>query len=679
MTALHIKMRATGGNKTKSPGPGGQCAPRAVPLRSQDWPHRGRHARPHRLHAQEGVVAVVAASPKTRCVHFRRFRAGGASRRVVDPRGRSSLLSRDACAGGGRRVLRVVIHGLTEERRAREPRRKREARRREQSARVVHTTKRGTAAGKPRGRAPPATRPRPPPPPRSRARSRREPARLALPGEAKGDGARGALASRARKPRRVDACMGVRSLFVRPPFFVLRGREAGVGRPRTRLRPLSRFRRVFVSRLGPLTTRGSDGARLRERGAEPLALGVGLRPGVARAAASRDAAASASAPRAASFASRAATAPSSDALFASANARRSVSASVVFLNISRVAAACLRSAKLSSEPVFHRAARAYATAVSARAEEKRRFVSSFSSVTHFSFVSSARITVSELFDLRPGLEFGSVRLATRPTRRGGGLSRIRLGAFHARRRLIRPPRARPRARRSARRAARVSARAASRDLSMASRSATSARDAGLERRDAIRGGRMRLGRSGCRRRGLAVLRARRARRGSGSLRFLQCGGALRASTSSSSQYMVSDARGRACGARGARPRNEKETLFFPPNETRASCIISLQIMHHHLAFFFPTTTRMSSCASSHAVARPGCRPSRAMTRIGDRARSAGAETIADDGTTETENQILVRPLPGRAAQLCGIHLHTRTRADPPRLHPSLPFDSSARS
>ena len=30
VTALHIKMRATGGNKTKSPGPGGQSALRAL-------------------------------------------------------------------------------------------------------------------------------------------------------------------------------------------------------------------------------------------------------------------------------------------------------------------------------------------------------------------------------------------------------------------------------------------------------------------------------------------------------------------------------------------------------------------------------------------------------------------------------------------------------------------------
>jgi hypothetical protein len=39
-------------------------------------------------------------------------------------------------------------------------------------------------------------------------------------------------------------------------------------------------------------------------------------------------------------------------------------------------------------------------------------------------------------------------------------------------------------------------------------------------------------------------------------------------------------------ARGASENDEKETLFFPPYETRASCIISLQILHHHSAFFF---------------------------------------------------------------------------------------------
>ena len=38
-----------------------------------------------------------------------------------------------------------------------------------------------------------------------------------------------------------------------------------------------------------------------------------------------------------------------------------------------------------------------------------------------------------------------------------------------------------------------------------------------------------------------------------------------------------------------------------------------------------------------------------MTRIGERAHSAGPDTIADDWTTETQNQILVRPLPQRAA------------------------------
>jgi len=52
-----------------------------------------------------------------------------------------------------------------------------------------------------------------------------------------------------------------------------------------------------------------------------------------------------------------------------------------------------------------------------------------------------------------------------------------------------------------------------------------------------------------------------------------------------------------------------------------------------------------------------------MTRIGDRARSAGADTVADDGTTETENQILVRPLARTrsCAQLCGIY-YTHERA-----------------
>ena len=257
VTALHIKMRARRvGTRPRAPVPA--ASPRSArcpaPV-SRLAASRTSRPSPPTPRARR-VVAAVAASKRRRVVHFRRFRAGGASRRVVDPRGRSSLLSRDACAGGGRRVLRVVIHGLTEERRAREPRRKREARRREESARVVHTTKRGTAAGKP----PRSRTARHAPAPTAAATVARFAAAanrraLALPGEAKGDGAWGALASRVRKPRRVDACMLVSALFsFVPPFFLSSaGARPASGVPER----VSDSSRVFVA----FSSRGSDRSR----------------------------------------------------------------------------------------------------------------------------------------------------------------------------------------------------------------------------------------------------------------------------------------------------------------------------------------------------------------------------------------------------------------------------------
>eukprot|EP00695_Tsukubamonas_globosa_P003255 TRINITY_DN53_c1_g1_i4.p1 TRINITY_DN53_c1_g1~~TRINITY_DN53_c1_g1_i4.p1 ORF type:complete len:137 (+),score=42.83 TRINITY_DN53_c1_g1_i4:68-478(+) len=47
ITALHIKLRATGGTRTKTPGPCSVRPPCSCPLWHQDWPHRGRHSHPH--------------------------------------------------------------------------------------------------------------------------------------------------------------------------------------------------------------------------------------------------------------------------------------------------------------------------------------------------------------------------------------------------------------------------------------------------------------------------------------------------------------------------------------------------------------------------------------------------------------------------------------------------------
>ena len=48
------QARATGGNKTKTPGPGARGAPRARLRRHGNWPHRGCHPDPHRLDPQKG-------------------------------------------------------------------------------------------------------------------------------------------------------------------------------------------------------------------------------------------------------------------------------------------------------------------------------------------------------------------------------------------------------------------------------------------------------------------------------------------------------------------------------------------------------------------------------------------------------------------------------------------------
>ena len=194
---------------------------------------------------------------------------------------------------------------------------------------------------------------------------------------------------------------------------------------------------------------------------------------------------------------------------------------------------------------------------------------------------------------------------------------------------------------------------------------------------------MRLGRSGRRCRGRAVLRARRARRGSGSFRLLKRGGALERLDVVVFPVHGLGQLGGARAGRGVRPRMREKTLLTcssPPQSGTPNSAISLRHKCNKCGRFslgprLEKNWMTRQPRRSHAVARPGCRPARAMTRIGDRARSAGADTIADDETTETENQILVRPLPRRAA----VHSctavqrlrHSRTRADPPplRTHP----------
>ena len=74
VTALHIKMRATGGNKTKSPGPGGQSALRAL-SRSVSRLAASRTSRPSPPTPRaRRVVAAVAASKRRRVANFRRRR-----------------------------------------------------------------------------------------------------------------------------------------------------------------------------------------------------------------------------------------------------------------------------------------------------------------------------------------------------------------------------------------------------------------------------------------------------------------------------------------------------------------------------------------------------------------------------------------------------------------------------
>ncbi|KAK8117974.1 40S ribosomal uS11 domain-containing protein [Apiospora kogelbergensis] len=55
INALHIKIRATGGNGTKTPRPRCPVRPaRPGPFRHEDRPHRGRHPHPLRQHPQKG-------------------------------------------------------------------------------------------------------------------------------------------------------------------------------------------------------------------------------------------------------------------------------------------------------------------------------------------------------------------------------------------------------------------------------------------------------------------------------------------------------------------------------------------------------------------------------------------------------------------------------------------------
>ena len=439
-----------------------------------------------------------------------------------------------------------------------------------------HTTKRGTAVGKP----PRSRTARHAPAPTAAATEARFAAAanrraLTLPGDAKGDDASGAFASRARRTRRVDACMLVSVLFFAPSPSDPSAPSGALARVSSRggVFPPPRRRRAalsFSSRgdgafaLSFARTELASAARSRSRSASDAAL--------ARvAAARRDPAASASASRAASFASRAATAPSSDALFASANARRSLSASASFDILSNVARDSLRRASPSSDPLFHRAARARRGGLGVGLTDAALQRVLLLRRTREPRLERFRFRLDP-FDLHPGLELESVRLATRPTRGGGGLSRIRLGAFHARRRLIRL-RARVRELGGARvaQSARLRARGEQRPLHGVALGDERG-DAGLERRDAIRGGRMRLGRSGCRCRGRAVLRARRSRRGGGSLHLLLCDGALERLDVVVFPVHVSNARGRACGARGACPRMKENafTRLFPPDVVRFS-------------------------------------------------------------------------------------------------------------
>ena len=267
MTALHIKMRATGGTRPRAPVPAAVRAPRAVPPGLKIGRIEDVTPSPPTPRARR-VVAAVAAS-KRRRVAISSVRAGGASRRVVNPRGEPSL-SGCVCAGGGRR-FRLCMDSPRASRAGWENAGRAPAR----TKRASFTRRRGTAAGKPRGRAPPATRPRHRRRHGRALRSRREPARFGL-ARRGGDGAWGALASAcASRAASTRACWF--PPFRSSPCFLSSagaGRRASPNASPTALAFSSRFR--LAART--TATRGSDGARLRERGAEPLALGAGLRP-----------------------------------------------------------------------------------------------------------------------------------------------------------------------------------------------------------------------------------------------------------------------------------------------------------------------------------------------------------------------------------------------------------------
>ena len=55
ITAVHVKIRATGGTRTKTPGPGGSSRFESFgQIWFENWPYRRRYSSPIRLHQKEG-------------------------------------------------------------------------------------------------------------------------------------------------------------------------------------------------------------------------------------------------------------------------------------------------------------------------------------------------------------------------------------------------------------------------------------------------------------------------------------------------------------------------------------------------------------------------------------------------------------------------------------------------
>ena len=313
--------------------------------------------------------------------------------------------------------------------------------------------------------------------------------------------------------------------------------------------------------------------------------------------------------------------------------------------------------------------RAYATAVSARRENDASSRPSPPSRTLASFRALA--SRSQLFDLRPGLELGSVRLATRPTR-GGGTEP------HPPRRFTRAVVSSASARASAsseeRVAERASPRARRQRLLHGVALGDERGDAGLERRDAIRAEDASRAERVLPR--LAVLRAPRAsRKRQPPLPPVR----RRAESLDVVVFPVwPDARGGAWRARGASEMKRKRSSS--PQMKRVPAASSVCKICTSFGVFLPQPRLDEFLRQFTRRPRPGCRPSRAMTRIGDRAPRRVPKRSRMTGRPRPKIRSWCVLCPD--AQLCTAvrHLlHTRTRADPPRLHPSLPFDSSARS